>query len=120
MKKNYTKKLIKLKLKGIGSEGDTTGYYNCEQINVFGGIPGELVLAEIDIQKKTKRKKSRIYGIVKKILISSPNRLKPPCQFYGFCTGCNWQHIKYEHQLKLKEEIIYYNYTRNNNRKDCR
>ena len=107
MEKNYTKKLIKLKLEGIGSEGDTTGYYNCEQINIFGGIPGETVLAEIDIQKKTKRKKSRIYGIVKKILISSPNRLKPPCQFYGFCTGCNWQHIKYEHQLKLKEEIIY-------------
>ena len=106
MEKNYTKKLIKLKLGDIGSEGDTTGYYNEEQINIFGGIPGEIVLAEIDIQKKTKRKKPRIYGIVKKILISSPNRLKPPCQFYGFCTGCNWQHIKYEHQLKLKEQII--------------
>ena len=106
MEKNYTKKLIKLKLGDIGSEGDTTGYYNEEQINIFGGIPGETVLAEIDIQKKTKRKKPRIYGIVKKILISSPNRLKPPCQFYGFCTGCNWQHIKYEHQLKLKEQII--------------
>ena len=61
MKKNYTKKLIKLKLEGIGSEGDTTGYYNCEQINIFGGIPGETVLAEIEIQKKTKRKKSRKY-----------------------------------------------------------
>ena len=106
MEKNYKKKLIKLKLGDIGSEGDTTGYYNEEQINIFGGIPGETVLAEIDIQKKTKRKKPRIYGIVKKILISSPNRLKPPCQFYGFCTGCNWQHIKYEHQLKLKEQII--------------
>ncbi len=106
MEKNYTKKLIKLKLDSIESDGDTTGYYNGEKINIFGGIPGEIVLAELDIQKKTKRKKQRIYGIVKKILVSSPNRLEPPCQFYGFCTGCNWQHIKYDYQLKLKEQII--------------
>ena len=107
MEKNYTKKLIKLKLESIESDGDTTGYYNGEKINIFGGIPGEIVLAELDIQKKTKRKKQRIYGIVKKVLVSSPNRLEPPCQFYGFCTGCNWQHIKYDYQLKLKEQIIF-------------
>ena len=106
METNYTKKLVKLKLKNIGAEGDTTAYYNEEQINIFGGIPGETVIAEIDIQKKTRRRKTRIYGIVKNILISSPYRVKPPCQFYGLCTGCNWQHIKYDYQLKLKEQII--------------
>ena len=107
MEKNYTKKLIKLKLDNIGSDGDTTSVYNGEDINIFGGIPGETVIAEIDIQKKSKRKKPRIYGIVKKVLVSSPSRVSPPCQFYGFCTGCNWQHIKYDYQLKLKEQIIY-------------
>ncbi|MBU93109.1 MAG: SAM-dependent methyltransferase [Chloroflexi bacterium] len=107
MEKNYTKKLIKLKLESIESDGDTTSYYNGEKINIFGGIPGEIVLAELDIQKKTKRKKQRIFGIVKKVLVSSPNRLEPPCQFYGFCTGCNWQHIIYDYQLKLKEQIIF-------------
>ena len=107
MEKNYTKKLIKLKLDNIGSDGDTTSVYNGEDINIFGGIPGETVIAEIDIQKKSKRKKPRIYGIVKKVLVSSPSRVNPPCQFYGFCTGCNWQHIKYDYQLKLKEQIIY-------------
>jgi len=107
MEKNYTKKLIKLKLDNIGSDGDTTSVYNGEDINIFGGIPGETVIAEIDIQKKSKRKKPRIYGIVKKVLVSSPSRVNSPCQFYGFCTGCNWQHIKYDYQLKLKEQIIY-------------
>ena len=67
MEKNYTKKLVKLKLENIGADGDTTAYYNEEKINIFGGIPGETVIAEIDIQKKTKRKKPRIYGIVKNI-----------------------------------------------------
>ena len=57
METNYTKKLVKLKLKNIGSEGDTTAYYNEEQINIFGGIPGETVIAEIDIQKKTRTNK---------------------------------------------------------------
>ena len=107
MKKKYTKKLIKIHLENIGPDGDTTSIYNGENVNIFGGIPGETVIAEIDIQKQTKRKKPRISGIVKQVLISSPNRVNPPCQFYGFCTGCNWQHIKYDYQLKLKEQIIF-------------
>ena len=56
MEKNYTKKLIKLKLDNIGSDGDTTSVYNGEDINIFGGIPGETVIAEIDIQKKANEK----------------------------------------------------------------
>ena len=107
MKKKYTKKLIKIHLENIGPDGDTTSIYNGENVNIFGGIPGETVIAEIDIQKQTKRKKPRISGIVKQVLVSSPNRVNPPCQFYGFCTGCNWQHIKYDYQLKLKEQIIF-------------
>jgi len=26
--------------------------------------------------------------------------------FYGFCTGCNWQHIDYEYQLVLKKQLL--------------
>ena len=59
MEKNYTKELVKLKLENIGADGDTTAYYNEEQINIFGGIPGETVIAEIDIQKKNKKKKNK-------------------------------------------------------------
>ena len=38
--------------------------------------------------------------------ISSKKRIKPICKFYGGCTGCQWQHISYDEQLKLKKSNI--------------
>ena len=102
-----SKKLIKLKLGDIGANGDTVATIDSETISVFGGIPGEVVLAEIIEQKKTKRKRKKTFASVKQIVMSSEHRIKPPCNFYGFCTGCNWQHINYEHQLYLKQKLLH-------------
>ena len=100
------KKLIKLKLGNIGANGDTVATIDSETISVFGGIPGEVVLAEITEQKKTKRKRKKTFATVKQIVNSSRYRIKTPCNFYGFCTGCNWQHINYEYQLYLKQKLL--------------
>mgnify|MGYP001334288395 FL=1 len=101
------KKLIKLKLGNIGANGDTVATIDSETISVFGGIPGEVVLAEITEQKKTKRKRKKTFATVKQIVNSSRYRIKTPCNFYGFCTGCNWQHINYEYQLYLKQKLLH-------------
>ena len=101
------KKLIKLKLGNIGANGDTVATIDSETISVFGGIPGEVVLAEITEQKKTKRKRKKTFATVKQIVNSSKYRIKTPCNFYGFCTGCNWQHINYEYQLYLKQKLLH-------------
>ena len=106
MVSKYNKKLIKLKLGDIGSTGDTTAIVNSETINVFVGIPGEIVLAEIIEQQRSKRKQKRVFGTVKQILTPSRYRIKTPCDFYGHCTGCNWQHINYQYQLHLKQLIL--------------
>ena len=101
------KKLIKLKLGNIGANGDTVATIDSETISVFGGIPGEVVLAEITEQTKTKRKRKKTFATVKQIVNSSKYRIKTPCNFYGFCTGCNWQHINYEYQLYLKQKLLH-------------
>ena len=106
MVSKYNKKLIKLKLGDIGSTGDTTAIVNSVTIIVFGGIPGEIVLAEIIEQQRSKRKQKRVFGTVKQILTPSRYRIKTPCDFYGHCTGCNWQHINYQYQLHLKQLIL--------------
>ena len=36
-------KINKIELLGISSNGDTYANYNNETINIFGGIPGEIV-----------------------------------------------------------------------------
>jgi 23S rRNA (uracil1939-C5)-methyltransferase len=40
------------------------------------------------------------------VIEASPNRISPPCGYFGACTGCQWQHVSYEHQLELKRHIV--------------
>ena len=93
-----------LVLDRMGDLGDTIADLDGEQVNVFGGIPGERVLARI---VRYRRRRVRVVsGIVVEALEPSPHRVAPPCPFFGPCTGCQWQHVAYEHQLRLKRESV--------------
>lgn len=41
-----------------------------------------------------------------KILVASPQRVEPHCQYFGRCGGCHYQHTNYEHQLQIKSRIL--------------
>ena len=64
-------------------------------------IPGEIIEAVIE-----KEKKDYISASVHKLVESSPERVKPDCEYYGNCGGCHLQHIPYDLQVKLKEDIL--------------
>ena len=91
-------------LEGMGPLGDTYVRYGDEEINVFGGIPGEEVVAQIIRYRR--RRKHFASGIVTDVLRPSPYRVAPPCPYFGPCSGCQWQHIDYSHQLRLKQAAI--------------
>ncbi len=38
--------------------------------------------------------------------IASPDRVQPGCAYFQRCGGCHYQHTSYEHQLKIKAEIL--------------
>ncbi len=40
------------------------------------------------------------------ILESSPARVKPPCQYFGRCGGCHYQHATYAAQVEMKVSIL--------------
>ncbi|HAL49159.1 MAG: 23S rRNA (uracil(1939)-C(5))-methyltransferase RlmD [SAR202 cluster bacterium] len=93
-----------LELLEMGELGDTVAEFEDQQINVFGGIPGERVVARI--YRYRRRKKKIVSAMVDTVLRASSSRVAPPCPYYGPCSGCQWQHISYDAQLELKREAV--------------
>jgi 23S rRNA (uracil1939-C5)-methyltransferase len=99
-----TEELARLKLDRIGQYGDCVAEFEGGEISVFGGIPGEIVDARI--LRFRRRRTDHIAAIVTGVVELSIHRVSPPCPYFGDCTGCQWQHIAYDHQLVLKHEQV--------------
>lgn len=64
-------------------------------------IPGEKVEVEVtEVKKKFARAR------LVRVLQASPERVEPRCPYFGECGGCQYQHIAYEAQLRLKHKQI--------------
>src|ERR1700727_2390294 len=62
---------------------------------------GEVVEVEItEVKKRFAR--ARLLRVVQ----SSPERVQPLCRYFGDCGGCQYQHIDYPAQLRLKYKQI--------------
>ena len=96
--------IAELHLHAWGDLGDTLAHFEESEINVFGGIPGERVQARIIRYRR--RRRQHISAIVTDVLEPSPHRITPPCPYFTACTGCQWQHIAYDHQLQLKQDRV--------------
>ncbi len=64
-------------------------------------LPGEVVEVEItEVKKRFGR--ARLIRVVQ----PSPERVQPLCRYFGDCGGCQYQHIDYPAQLRLKHKQI--------------
>ncbi len=43
---------------------------------------------------------------VEEVTKPGPDRIAPPCPHAGVCGGCLWQHLRYDAQLAIKQEMI--------------
>ena len=64
-------------------------------------ITGETVEAEI-----TEVKKNFARAKLLRITAPSPERVEPPCRYFTKCGGCQYQHISYAEQLRVKHKQI--------------
>jgi 23S rRNA (uracil1939-C5)-methyltransferase len=92
---------LEITLTDVAHGGAAIGRINGEVIFVDGGLPGEEVLIERSVQKRTFGR-GRLLAVRK----PSPYRVEPPCPLFGTCGGCQWQHVAYEEQLRLKRRIV--------------
>ncbi len=82
-------------------KGQTIARYNGQVVFIAGAIPGEEVLVTI-----TYRKKQYLEARADEVITPSPHRSEPPCQYYGRCGGCQFQHIDYSYQLEMKRDVV--------------
>ena len=93
--------LLTLDLVSWGRLGEAMADYEGRPVFVFGGIPGERVVAQV---LRVHRK--YVSARVTQVLEPSPDRVEPPCPYFGVCTGCQWQHVGYSRQLAVKREKV--------------
>jgi tRNA/tmRNA/rRNA uracil-C5-methylase (TrmA/RlmC/RlmD family) len=63
--------------------------------------PGDRVRVRVDRQQG-----NVLFASIEEILVASPDRIEPPCPYFGRCGGCDFQQLTYEKQLAAKAEII--------------
>jgi len=63
--------------------------------------PGDRIDARI-----VESKERYAIGEVIRVVNPSPLRQTPPCPYVGRCGGCSWQHLRYDAQLKAKQQSV--------------
>ncbi|MDO5560589.1 MAG: 23S rRNA (uracil(1939)-C(5))-methyltransferase RlmD [Oscillospiraceae bacterium] len=93
--------IIEIEITGMTSEGNGVGH--AQGMAVF--VPCTAIGDKLEV-KIVKVLKSYAYGIIEKILISSPDRTQSDCPVSQKCGGCMFRHITYEAELKIKSGFI--------------
>jgi tRNA/tmRNA/rRNA uracil-C5-methylase (TrmA/RlmC/RlmD family) len=92
---------LTIKIESIAFGGEGVGRIDNFVVFVPFAAPGDELEIEI-----TQLKKKFLRGKILKIIKPSPLRTKPLCRYYEKCGGCCYQHLNYEHQLKIKKKQV--------------
>lgn len=90
-----------LKITGYTSEGGGVGKFDGQAVFVENTAIGDEILCHI-----IKAKNTYAIGKAMKIIKPSKSRIEPECEAFKSCGGCSFAHIKYEEELKAKEQKV--------------
>jgi 23S rRNA (uracil1939-C5)-methyltransferase len=81
--------------------GDALGHYQGRTVLVPRALPGERLEVE-----RVRTTKGVVHAQTLGILSAAPERVEPPCPYFGRCGGCHYQHLRPERQGPAKREIL--------------
>jgi len=81
--------------------GETLGYAQGQTVLVSYALPGERLEVEA-----VRTAKGVVHARPLRVLEAAPERIVPPCPYFGRCGGCHYQHLDIESQLTWKVEIL--------------
>ncbi len=93
--------IIDLDITGFSSEGSGVGHYEGQAVFVAGAATGDTVQCII-----IKAKKNYAIGKIQYIVKASPDRIIPDCAVFPRCGGCQYRHISYEAEKRIKTQKV--------------
>ena len=94
-------KIVELEITDLAFDGKSVAHLDGKVVFLKGGLPGEIVKAEIYREKPRYNE-----GIVREIIKKSDLRIKPLCSHFEICGGCTWQDLNYQSQLDFKKKQV--------------
>jgi len=95
-------KTISLHIERFAYGGVSISRYNRKVVMLRGAVlPGEQVEAVIE-----KDRGDYFEASLTRVLEASSQRIAPDCKYFGVCGGCTYQHMPYDLQVRLKEEVL--------------
>ncbi len=93
--------IIELTVGDLAHGGAAVARHGVFVVFVAGAAPGERVRARVTDVRRTFAR-----AVVEDVLEASPDRVAPPCPYFGACGGCQWQFLAYPAQLAAKQCIL--------------
>ncbi|MDA2914582.1 TRAM domain-containing protein, partial [Acidobacteriia bacterium AH_259_A11_L15] len=81
--------------------GDALAYHEGKPVFVPFVLPGEVV--EVFPVEESRKLIRALPGAVRE---AAGERIEAPCPYFGRCGGCQYQHLPYEKQVRLKGELL--------------
>ncbi len=88
---------VELTIDNLSNQGDGVGRIDNWVVFVPYTLPGERVRARI-----YRNDKNCSMADLVEVLEPSPQRVQPQCPVFGYCGGCQYQHLNYAAQLEWK------------------
>lgn len=105
LKENLITNVVDVTVAKLSNKGEGIAFYQDLEIYIPQVLLGEKLKVEVGEPFVTGSK--RCSGKVVQIIEPSKNRVSSyPCSYYGLCGGCQYMHVDYQEQLRVKQADI--------------
>jgi 23S rRNA (uracil1939-C5)-methyltransferase len=92
---------VEVTIEDLAFGGEGVGRLDGYVMFVRGGLPGDRLRVRV---VETRARYGR--GEIDEVITRSPDRVDPPCRYFGQCGGCRLQHLAYPAQLAFKAKQV--------------
>ncbi|MCZ6805102.1 MAG: 23S rRNA (uracil(1939)-C(5))-methyltransferase RlmD [Proteobacteria bacterium] len=88
-------------IESLSHEGRGVAHIEGKTVFIDAALPGEL----IEFKYVSTRSKFD-EGVTENVIEASEQRVKPECEYFGYCGGCSLQHMDPQAQLEHKQRVL--------------